>query len=151
MHAVYYDPKHGGCLRTVSGTGPYTIHGAYGEDEAKPYGMWTAVVHVTNKGRTEWALNVDFAGKPLTTSPLPELYVAFFAFAGAGAAGFLEGPGWSDAGFAAAGFFSALAALGVLAAFAAFAASGAFCVTFFSTVTAGAALGMFLIVSCAVA
>jgi hypothetical protein len=65
MHGAYYDPKHGGCLRTVSGTGPYTIHGAYGADEASPYAVWTASMRVSKKTATEWQLLVDFAGKPL--------------------------------------------------------------------------------------
>ena len=60
MEGYYFDPKHGGCLRTVRRTSndDYLILGVYGSDEACE-GPWHA--HATRL----WGnvFRVDFAGK----------------------------------------------------------------------------------------
>lgn len=64
LSGVYYDPKHGGCLRTVRRLrdGRYIIRGVYGNDEA-PYTHrpWFAYISFVGASTTE--LTVDFVGK----------------------------------------------------------------------------------------
>lgn len=63
MEGVYYDPNHGGCLRTVvrqGATTRYVITGVYGDGELVRAGTpWR--VHATRYG--EHFLTVDFAEK----------------------------------------------------------------------------------------
>lgn len=75
MEGLYYDPKHGGGLRTVvrtetkrwwirgNGEEKYIIRGVYGSDEAPHTGkVWSAVAR-KKSGETRYV--VDFAGKPI--------------------------------------------------------------------------------------
>ena len=61
MEGLYYDPKHGGCLRRLrhSSAQTYTIDGVYGNDEPLTNGYWYAIVTAGRRG----ALQVDFEGK----------------------------------------------------------------------------------------
>jgi hypothetical protein len=64
MEGVWFDPKHGGCLRTIDRFGPraYRIHGVYGDDEGPhTHGYWSAIATPDEGGR----FVVDFAGKPI--------------------------------------------------------------------------------------
>ena len=66
VHGLYYDPKHGACVRTVTPlphhTNVYLVTGAYGEKEAGPSGTsWHAHMRVDNK-----FLTVDFYDKRTT-------------------------------------------------------------------------------------
>lgn len=58
----YFDPKHGGCLRTIRplSDGRYRIFGVYGDDEAPhTHQAWFADVRFTSST----TMCVDFAGK----------------------------------------------------------------------------------------
>ena len=62
MEGVYYDPNHGGCVRTIEkrDTAHYVITGAYGDGEMGRAGTpWRAYVTVT----AQHFLTVDFAEK----------------------------------------------------------------------------------------
>lgn len=68
MIGLYFDPKHGGCLRTVSevGRGLYSVHGVYGDDEGtcKAGTSWVASMRVLFKGSEgRLVLSVDFGHK----------------------------------------------------------------------------------------
>ena len=68
MHGLYYDPKHGGCLRRIWRAGPdtYRIVGVYGSDETPhTHRSWYAQARVVSRSATKWGLVVDFAGKPI--------------------------------------------------------------------------------------
>lgn len=63
---MYYDPKHGGCLRRVVDEGSkLRIIGVYGDDEPGTGGTWTARAEkraVRQNGDVSY--DVDFSGKP---------------------------------------------------------------------------------------
>lgn len=63
MEGVYYDPKHGGCLRVITRLTPtvYHIDGVFGDDERGTDAHWHARARVTDAASS---LLVDFAGKP---------------------------------------------------------------------------------------
>lgn len=60
MEGLYFDPKHGNCLRRIEplGRDEYRIRGVYGVDEEHVGDPWTAVARRSTDG-----LAVDFAGK----------------------------------------------------------------------------------------
>ena len=67
---LFFDPKHGGCLRVVEPMGDqrYRIRGAYGDDEApqRPNGYWYAKATVLRRSGEDEEWEVDFhPGKPL--------------------------------------------------------------------------------------
>lgn len=67
LQGWYYDPLHGHCLRRIRRTSVhrYRITGVYGDDEQpNTGGTWHANVTATPDGDEEYALEVDFAGKP---------------------------------------------------------------------------------------
>lgn len=70
MKGYYFDPKHGGCLRTIDGKhNKYTIHGVYGSDEKNTGAPWTINATVSPEVQRDWrrdsfhSVNVDFTGK----------------------------------------------------------------------------------------
>jgi len=66
MQGQYFDPLHGGCLRTVVRLreGDYLIRGVYGSDETPTGGAWHARIAVLARDAAGAELDVDFAGKP---------------------------------------------------------------------------------------
>lgn len=64
IEGTYFDPNHGGCVRTISRTTKkhiYLVRGAYGKNEAHPPNTeWTATMGIGEEGRF---LTVDFVGK----------------------------------------------------------------------------------------
>ena len=66
----YYDPLHGHCLRRIRRISPckYRITGVYGDDEPHTGGTWYAIITATPKGADEYALQVDFVGKPIKSN-----------------------------------------------------------------------------------
>jgi hypothetical protein len=77
---VYYDPKHGGCLRIMTRTKPglSIIKGAYGDDEEHT-GYWFAEVsHFRPKkiGNDTYNISVNFLHKlGLTHKPIYHAYM----------------------------------------------------------------------------
>lgn len=67
LQGWYYDPLHGNCLRRIRRTSArrYRITGVYGDDEPNTGGAWYALVSATPDGDDEYALEVDFVGKPI--------------------------------------------------------------------------------------
>jgi hypothetical protein len=77
LAGAYYDPKHGGCLRTIRHVedNMWTIEGSYGDDEeAEPGTPWRARLYkmmVYREDRHEEEskfLTVDFLGKKTSHS-----------------------------------------------------------------------------------
>lgn len=66
LEGHYFDPKHGGCFRTVRRRldGQYTILGVYGNDEMRPAGeFWSATVRVGVEKTDTIPMVVSFEGK----------------------------------------------------------------------------------------
>ena len=66
LKGYYYDPNHGGCLRTIVPIAPmkYVIHGVYGDDEALQTGTyWSANITTCEEEGDYIALKVNFSGK----------------------------------------------------------------------------------------
>ena len=61
LEGTYFDPRHGGCLRTITknANGSWTIVGVYGTDEPHPGHSWSACAEVTYGH----FVRVDFARK----------------------------------------------------------------------------------------
>lgn len=61
MDGLYFDPKHGNCLRRIETLtdGGYRIRGVYGSDEPYTGVPWSALMTKEADGR----FLVDFAGK----------------------------------------------------------------------------------------
>ena len=68
---LYYDPKHGGCLRRVRAPtraerrcgADAVVLGVYGTDEARHGLPWTATLSFRGPASTARPLSVDFGGK----------------------------------------------------------------------------------------
>lgn len=73
LEGVYFDPYHGGCLRSIEQTAPsrFVIHGVYGDDELDTSEYWFAEIHLLprpkKRSKTQSKtirMEVDFSGKP---------------------------------------------------------------------------------------
>ena len=66
LEGYYYDPKHGGCFRTVRrlGEGRFMILGVYGAGEARARGeFWSAFVTTGKETSGKIPMTVTFSGK----------------------------------------------------------------------------------------